>query len=69
MKRHLNIKQFKCDYKECDQSFVTSSHLKKHFNNNNQKTNKTFKCIYNECKQKFIKSLDLKKHLERNHKK
>ncbi len=28
MKTHLNIKQFKCDYKECDKCFVTSSELK-----------------------------------------
>jgi hypothetical protein len=53
------FKQFKCDYKECDQSFVTNYELKSHFNNNNHKTNKTFKCVYNECKKKFIKSSDL----------
>ncbi len=50
----INIRKFKCDYKECDQTFVTSD-LKSHFNNNH-KTNKTFKCIYNECNQRFIKS-------------
>jgi hypothetical protein len=31
-KKHLNIKSFKCNYNECDISFVTLSQLKSHSN-------------------------------------
>ncbi len=39
MKRHLNIKSFKCNYNECDLSFVTLSQ---------------FKCHFDECNKKFV---------------
>jgi uncharacterized Zn-finger protein len=67
-KRRFSEKRYKCEYKECNKTFITSSHLKRHINSIHKKL-KPFKCDYNMCDYSCAQSYDLKKHFNSVHKK
>jgi hypothetical protein len=51
MKTYLNYKPFKCEYNECNQSFMTSSRFRKHLKTIDNKQ-KSFN-DYNKCDKIF----------------
>ena len=62
-KRHLNKREFKCFYNNCNKSFVKNYELKQHINSIHS-TEKLFKCLFENCHKIYGNKRSLNKAFE-----
>ncbi|XP_070507332.1 transcription factor IIIA-like [Chironomus tepperi] len=66
---HTGIKEFKCEYEDCEKSFTNLSHLKRHTKNChlNKPQISSYVCEYSDCLQGFTNFSNLNRHYKKSH--
>ncbi|CAG2103268.1 unnamed protein product, partial [Medioppia subpectinata] len=63
--KHSDIKQFKCDFNNCNKLYKYKHHLDRHQNSTH--FNKKYVCDFNECYKTFTENKSLIRHKNRVH--